>query len=157
MSEVKKNGSVTDLTVGQVVGINRAITRVRDAQNQMGQVIQGCSLPMELMFLNAWTQNEIKSIVEGVEEAQKGLRKKYIKKDKDGEPVPLKASDLEKMQKEIDTKLAEKAEVSLKKYKLSDLKKLDEESYLEMNRDHPVPQEYVSLLMDAGLIEDDTK
>ena len=68
-------------TKSQILAVNRAITRVRDTQNMMGQTIPGCVFPSAVMFLNAWNQNSIKGEVEGIVEAMKPERKKHQDKE----------------------------------------------------------------------------
>lgn len=150
-------------TKSNVLAVNRAITRVRDKQNMMGQTIPGCSFPSSVMFLNAWNQNHAKGEVDGIIEAMKPVRKKnqddkgqWIKKVQD-EKGKWSKGGMEKFAEAEATYLKKEAEgIEFRPYSLKELSKCDTDEYLKKaNAETPVPQEFYSLLMDAGLLIDD--
>ena len=151
---------ITDLTIRQVIAANRAIRRVRDQNQGNGQAAPGVTFPTMIMFQNAWTQNEIKGCVEGYDESVKALRARFdkTKKEKGKDvPIPWTAKDMDEFNKALSKILDKPATgVALKSFSMSEFAEMDEDEYLkEANKEHPIPQEYFSLLMEAGLLEDD--
>lgn len=139
-------------TKSQVLAVNRAIARVRDKQNMMGQTIPGCNFPSSIMFLNAWNQNHAKGEVEGIFEAMKPIRKKYQDANE-----KWKKDGMKKFLKEENEYLKGEAKgIELRPYSLKELSKCDTDEYLKKaNAETPVPQEFYSLLMEAGILIDD--
>jgi len=153
---------VKNLTIKQAVAANKAISRVRDQNLMTGGSIPGCTFSTMIMFRNAWTQNQLEATIKGYTEALEAIRKKHQKfapEDKDKKvPLELKPKEQKAMSDELDKLLNSPAEgLVLKKYSLKELVEMDEDDYLKkVNEKHPVPQEFISLLMEAGLIDDDT-
>ena len=140
-------------TKSQVLAVNRAITRVRDKTNMMGQTIPGCNFHSSIMFLNAWNQNHAKGEVEGIIDAMKPIRKKNQEKD---EKTWKKGGMQKFLDAEVEYLKQEAEGIQFRTYSLKELSKCDTDEYLKKaNAETPVPQEFYSLLMDAGLLIDD--
>ena len=140
-----------EFTYKQLLATDKGISRVRDKENMMGAIIPGCTFPSNIMFLNAYNQNFIKGLVKAIIEGAKPILDKF--KDSKGE---WKKDGLANFLKEEDEylKKVEKG-VALRTYSMKELSKIDDEYYQKANENTPVPQEYISLLMEADLIEDD--
>ena len=153
-----------DKTLKQIAAANRAILKVRAIKLPNGMEEPGCSLPFDIMFLNAWTQDAIAGTCKAIDEAMEVMEKKHLgtEKNKEGKVVDKvwTTKKLQAFAKEQDKYLSKKVEPALilKSFSLQSFLDMDKDPYWrKINEKRPIPQDYVSLLMEAGLIEDDTK
>jgi len=145
---------ITKPTRKQVIAVDRAIGRVRDATTQQGMTLPGCILPVNIMVLNAWNQSQVQAAAIAVYAKIDDIKKGLIDKNNQWKENGFK--DYNKQKEAYLNEIVEN--ITLKTYPLKDLKKIDEDEYFRrVNEKNPVPQEYFSLLMEANLIEMEAK
>jgi len=142
---------INDFTNIEILGINSAISSVRDQKMQNGSSVPGCAFPAKESFAIGKIEGQISSTIKNYEARVQELRKKLGWEDADHVVTAKEVKIFNKETKELGEEV--QSDLSLQPMALKAFLDMEKDEYFR--RGKPVPQEFFSGM--GRLIVDDTE